>query len=100
MKKTLATVLGAIVLMPVLAGVAQARPVDERHAGSADRSNCKVTATRDLGFLTTIQYTTPSGKVRVKTLRDSELRHYSNYIVLEREDRGLVVNNTCYPKKK
>ncbi len=94
MKKAIASVLGAVVLMPVVAGVAQARPEDVRVGGSANQSNCKVTSTRDLGFYTTIQYTTPSGEVRVKTVRDSQLRFYDNYIVLTRVDRGLIVNKT------
>jgi len=99
MKKAIASVLGAVVLMPVVAGVAQARPEDTRHSGSANRSNCQVTHTRDLGYLTTIKYTTPSGEVRIKTVRDSQLRFYDNYQVLERKDRGLIVNKTCSPQK-
>lgn len=99
MKKAIASVLGAVVLMPVVAGVAQARPEDTRHSGSANRSNCQVTHVRDLGDMVTIRYVGVGGEVRVVTVRENRLRAYSNYTVIAREDRGLIVNKTCYPSK-
>lgn len=91
-KRIAATALAAAILVPLGAGVAQARPQDDFYSGNANRSNCTTTYSHDRGYLYVIEVER-GGQTVKRTVR--RLPTSSPYTLIETKDLGVRVVKTC-----
>ncbi|MGX4707654.1 hypothetical protein LZP97_25590 [Rhodococcus sp. DMF-1] len=86
----------AVVAAAMLPSTAEARPVVDHYAGSADRGRCILAYTHDRGHLYVIRVTR-RGETVVRTVR--RLPTSSPYTLVDTIDLGLVRTWTCeYPR--
>lgn len=95
--KRIATVIAATaIVVPMFAGIAQARPVNDNYQGNSERSNCQVTQVRDRGYVIEVKKVDKDGKVRWVQKRVKTLPDDVQFRIVK--DRGITRNVVCQYK--